>query len=373
MLGPEMLTRLHRRIRGRKVKALAVNTMRAFGLRHLVIRMDTINLCNLRCKMCYYSSDYNRKKDAMDLAFFRKIADQVLPKTRFLYLSCATEPLMHKNFADIVRATGEYRVPFTSFCTNGQLLKAEVNQACIEAKISEIIFSVDGATAKTYEEIRRGGKFERLVANMDLLSSMKRQAKVQYPAARINFTCMQTNIHELPAMVRFAADRGIRSLHVRHLLSYTDAEESCRDEMAYLKVFNEIAGETRREAASRGIELFLPDPVAGGGKPSAGKTCVTDGSQLEANPYCLLPWFQGIISWDGNYRVCSLHRELGNFHQQTFDEIYNSPKMKEIRRNMLWRRPGSCSLDCHQEAYDVPDLEDQPPTQLVSIEGSAGA
>ena len=37
------------------MKPLAVNTMRLLGMRHLVIRMYTINLCNLRCKMCYYS------------------------------------------------------------------------------------------------------------------------------------------------------------------------------------------------------------------------------------------------------------------------------------------------------------------------------
>ncbi len=135
--------------------------MRVFGLRHMVIRMDTINLCNLRCKMCYYSSDYMRKKDEMSEATFRKIAEEVFPRTRFLYLSCATEPLTNKNFAKLLRITGEYNVPFTSFCTNGQLLTREVVQAAIDANISEVIFSIDGATAETYEHIRRGGKWRR--------------------------------------------------------------------------------------------------------------------------------------------------------------------------------------------------------------------
>src|ERR1700678_2632174 len=84
MFSPESLIRIHRRIKNRKFKALGVNAMRLLGMRHMVIRMDTINLCNLRCKMCYYSSDYNRKKEEMDLPLFRKIAEQVFPKTRFL-------------------------------------------------------------------------------------------------------------------------------------------------------------------------------------------------------------------------------------------------------------------------------------------------
>src|SRR6266513_4966857 len=166
MLNPEILIQVHRRLKARKLKALALNTMRVLGMRHLVIRMDTINLCNLRCKMCYYSSDYDRRKEEMDIPLFRKIADEVFPKTRFLYLSCATEPLMNKQFSDFIRVTGEYAVPVTSFCTNGQLLTEEVVHACIDASISEIIFSIDGATAATYEAIRRGGKWDRLGKNL---------------------------------------------------------------------------------------------------------------------------------------------------------------------------------------------------------------
>lgn len=355
MLSPDTLIPIYRRVQSRKVKALAFRALRSTGLRHLVIRMDTINLCNLRCKMCYYSLDYKRKKEQMDLPLFRKIAGEVFPKTRFLYLSCATEPLMNKQFADFVRVTGEYNVPFTSFCTNGQLLTAKVVEACIDAKISEIIFSIDGATAETYEEIRRGGKWDRLGKNLELLASMKRQAGKRKPAVRMNFTCMQTNIHELPAMVEFAADHGAESLHVRHLVAYGDTTGAYREELAYRDLFNDKAEQARRSAAGRRIDLFLPDPIPE--KNSSAKTCMTDGSHIrrtEANPYCMLPWFQAIISWNGEYRVCSLHT-LGNLREQNFDEIYNSAKMKEIRSKMLGRTEGSCSWNCHQEAYDVPE------------------
>ena len=80
MLNPETLVQVYRHIKSRKFKALGLETVRALGMRYLVVRMDTINLCNLRCKMCYYSSDYMRKKDEMDLPFFRQIAEQVFRK-----------------------------------------------------------------------------------------------------------------------------------------------------------------------------------------------------------------------------------------------------------------------------------------------------
>jgi MoaA/NifB/PqqE/SkfB family radical SAM enzyme len=370
MLNPEILIQAYRRIKSRKVKAVALETLRRLGMRYLVVRMDTINLCNLRCRMCYYSSDYNRKKDEMDLPLFRKIAGEVFPKTRFLYLSCATEPLMNKHFADFLRATSEYKVPFTSFCTNGQLLKKEVIQASIESKTSEIIFSIDGATAETYEYIRRGGKWDKLLENLDLLASMKRQASTPYPKARINFTCMLRNIRELPAMVQFAAGHDARGLHVRHLLSYADEEKSCREQMTYTKVFNSVAQEARKEAESRGVDLFLPDLI-----PERGDRQVcAPGSRREANPYCLLPWFHAIISWKGDYRVCSIHQALGNLREQTFAEIHNTPRLGEIRHKMLWRAPDACSWNCREEAYDVPaEGGEERQDQLVSLTPSEEA
>jgi MoaA/NifB/PqqE/SkfB family radical SAM enzyme len=372
MFSPESLIRVHRRIKDRKIKALGVNAMRLLGLRHMVIRMDTINLCNLRCKMCYYSSDYNRKKEEMDLSLFRKIAGQVFPKTRFLYLSCATEPTLNKQFASFVRTAGEYKVPFTSFCTNGQLLREDVIEACIDTGTSEIIFSIDGATAQTYEEIRRGGKWGRLIEKLDLLASMKRRAGADKPVTRINFTCMLSNIHELPAMVRLASDHAVSSLHVRHLLAYTDEQNSYREQMTYLRVFNQAAEEAKNEARARNIDLFLPDPVASR-QQNTGKTCLTDPSQLEANPYCVLPWVQAIVSWNGDYRICSTHRKLGNFNEQTLDEIYNGPKMREIRRRMLWDAAGSCSWNCHEEAYEAPELDNESPGELLGITPVGGA
>jgi MoaA/NifB/PqqE/SkfB family radical SAM enzyme len=365
MLGPEDLMPIYRRFAGRKVKALGFGAMRLLGFRHLLVRMDTINLCDLRCKMCYYSADYKRKKEEIDLPTFRRIAEQVFPKTRFLYLSCSTEPLTNKHFAEFVRAAGEYRVPFTSFCTNGQALTREVVQACIEARQSEIIFSIDGAVGPTYEAIRRGGKWDRLLEKLELLAAMKRQASSRYPQIRINFICMLSNIRELPAMVHFAADHEARCLNVRHLLSYTDEENSCQEETRYLEIFNSVAQEARQEAALRGIKLLLPDEVPERSPAALGKTCHTGDSGVEANPYCMLPWYQVVFSWKGECRVCPVHT-LGNLREQTFAEIHEGPQMRSIRRKMLWRRPDSCSWDCHQDAYGIPD---QAP-ELIGIASS---
>jgi MoaA/NifB/PqqE/SkfB family radical SAM enzyme len=354
MLNPATILRASQQIRSRKLNAVALAVLRRMGRRYLVVRMDTTNLCNLRCRMCYYSLEHNRKKEEMDLPLFRSIASRLFPRTRFLYLSCQTEPLVNRNFAEILRVAGQYRVPFTSFCTNGQLLKKEVIEACIESKISEVIVSVDGANPETYEYIRRGGKWDKLVENLDLLASMKRQAGTSLPRMRINFTSMQRNIQELPAVVRFAAEHDVRSIQVRHLLLFIDEENSYQEQMAYTNVFNSVAKEAGKEAKARGVDLFLPEIIPDKA-PLAAKTRLTHSSRLENNPHCLLPWYQIAIRWDGDCSVCPQHQGLGNLSHEDLAVILNGPKLREIRHKMFWRSPDACSWTCRDSAHAAPE------------------
>ena len=356
MLTNEILAKAYLGIESRPLKALALNSMRTLRMRYMVIRLDTTNLCNLRCKMCYYSADANRKRDDMDPVAFRGILDQLAWRARMFYLSCATEPLMNKKFAEFLRIIGEYNIPFTSFCTNGMLLNEEHIDACIRSKISEVIFSIDGATAETYQRIRVGGKWEKLLEKVDLLAAKKRAANARYPETRVNFTCMLDNIDELPAMVQLAADHSVQRLHVRHLVPYNNELDVFKEQMTYVKAFNAKASEARQRAQALGVALELPEPIGQISSPVR----ISDGKRMESNTHCMLPWMHAIINWKGDYRLCANYTSMGNLQTQTFEDIYNSPKMKEIRESMMRRTESSCSWNCKLEAHDAPEGEDEP-------------
>ncbi len=363
MLSPELLTRLYRRIQSRRAKAFAIAAMRFLRMRHLVIRMDTTNLCNLGCRLCYYSAGKRRKRQEMDLDLFEKIARDLFPRTRFLYLSCATEPLMSRAFAAFLDRMATYRVPFTSFCTNGMLLTEQVVDSAINAGLSEIIFSVDGATPETYEYIRRGAKWDILLEKLDLLRSRKEQANSERPVGRRNFTCMQRNILEVPAMIRVAAEHGIRNVHVRHLLPFTDEDEEMgyMEQMGYRNTFNKVAKEAKAEADRLNVHLFLPDPIPEKSPTQAASSASRSPRKAEANPYCLIPWFHFIIKPTGDVRLCSVFPPFGSLREQSFKEIYNSLRMRELRKALLRRPPDACSWKCSQEAYDVaPEKPEEP-------------
>lgn len=348
MLGPKFYYRLSRMIKGRRAKVLALGAMRALGMRSLVVRMDTTNLCNLRCRMCYLQhEDLARPREEMDLALFDKIAADLLPRTRFLYLGCAHEPLMNPSCAEFLDRIGRYRVPFTSLCTNGVLLREPVLQAAVRSGLTQIVISFNAARAETYSHLRPGAKIETLLENLDLLASLKARSASPGPAAVTSFACMKCNLHELPEFVELCADHKVSEIYVRHLLDFgnDDSELTFQSQATYHDQHDAVAREADAAAKRRGIRLFLPAPS---GEFTARKDA--PARRKVANPYCLMPWCEFIIKPSGEVRLCSAVPPLGQLRTQSFDEIYKSPTAKQLRRDLLASTPTACSWNCQEEA-----------------------
>jgi sulfatase maturation enzyme AslB (radical SAM superfamily) len=115
----------------------------------------------------------------LGIALFQKIADDIFPKTRLLFLGCGAEPLMAPLFTQYATIVGKSRIPFVGLVTNGQLLKENITVSLIKNRFNEAIVSVDGAERGTYEDIRRGGSFDRLLQNLEVFNNVKREFKVE--------------------------------------------------------------------------------------------------------------------------------------------------------------------------------------------------
>lgn len=85
-----------------------------------------------------------------------------------------------------------------TFCitTNGLLLKKIIGDSSIFPAISKYSISVDAATAEVYEKVRRPGKWEVLIENLNWLVDNRQNSEV-----RLNFVIQKTNFRDLPAFV----------------------------------------------------------------------------------------------------------------------------------------------------------------------------
>ena len=74
---------------------------------------------------------------------------------------------------------------------------------------------------------------------------------------------------------------------------------------------------------------------------------------LESKTFCMYPWIHLNVSPDGNATPCCAtdnvaNGPLGNTHQQTLEEIWNCPKQKQLRVDMLSGTPNEYCKRCYE-------------------------
>jgi radical SAM protein with 4Fe4S-binding SPASM domain len=387
------------------IKRLGVNRITDFGKiaaryhlassnpRFMTIVMDISNKCNLRCRMCYFSFDrYFKVKPVYLLpGQFEKMASVLLPNAAALTLSCGNEPLTSPYFVDILEIASKYRVPHIDFATNGMLLNEEKVEAIIKYGVTEVLLSVDAARKQTYEHIRRGANFDRLIETIKYLVKQKKVLKSQTPRLRFNITLMKTNITQMEELVVLAHELGVSQLDFRHLIVYAglDMEDESLGKHKQLSNYNldkavkkakELGmavvafpgyfktGEDEVRIHESNINPFRLRNVLERFKTNPGYVIKTGyyrvWDRLRAQkmkyyfktlkkppfPYCRLPFSYVLINTGGFVYPCPYcHGEssYGNlFSASSFKDIWFGDPYKNLRRRILENDPPDMCRKC---------------------------
>jgi hypothetical protein len=162
--------------------------------------------CNLHCWQCRPGpvtvgddSAIRRQTEAFVSAF--------LPHIRLLSVSHAGDPFAAPTSFDLlrsVRAAGWTQLRVELF-TNGLLLPLRwPDLVDLHPAIYRVNMSIDAATKETYEALRRGGRWEDLLAALQFVASLRDQGVLAEFQA--NFAIQAANVQEIPAFVRLAKD-----------------------------------------------------------------------------------------------------------------------------------------------------------------------
>jgi MoaA/NifB/PqqE/SkfB family radical SAM enzyme len=359
-MPPYLAQSLFRRLGAPALRMAAIHAARGLGIRHLVTRIDTNDVCNLKCVMCPLS-DPDRVPAAkpMPVEQFRRVAEDLLPRTRWLYLSCATEPLATPHFDAILDEVARHRVPFVSYCTNGLLLKDRFIEATLRSGVDEVIVSVDGATAATYEAIRVGGRFAQLEERLAALTAARAARMTRKPELRCNFTVQDDNCHEVAAFVGWARRYDVRVIQYRVFRPLAGAVKQ-HDGAATMAVYARELAAARRECKAHGIRLLADPPVARA-EPRAAARAGPDAALPAEQPQptvtvgeprprvnCQLPWLTVYVRADGTVFPCGGgHPPVGNIFASGWREIERAPPMVELRRSLRSCAKDVC-VDCQR-------------------------
>ncbi len=138
----------------------------------------------------------------MTLEEFRALAQDTvatgIPRLRLFLLG---EPLLHPELTEMVRLAKSLGVASVEINTNAVSLTPERSRELIEAGLDEVVFSLDGTDAESYERIRRGGDYEQVVANIEGFFRVRREAGATRPRGVVQTILMRGTGETMPSFV----------------------------------------------------------------------------------------------------------------------------------------------------------------------------
>jgi len=180
------------------------------------IYLETTTICNLRCSMCprFGGEDISSQPVIMPMEVFASLRPD-LPKLKSMALVGCGEPTTDRRLLGFVTEATRAGV-YTMFTTNGMFLDEEYDQQIIQSGLMLLGVSLDGATPDTFESIRDGASFMKVVLNLRRFMELRQQTGSR-PLVKIQIVLMKRNLYELAALVNLAADLKVEEVYAKNL------------------------------------------------------------------------------------------------------------------------------------------------------------
>lgn len=307
--------------------------------------------CNLQCVMCEEHSPFSDKQDRREAAGLKKrrmpvelvgkvLGDLSDTPLREVIPSTMGEPLLFHGFERIIEECVQHGL-LMNLTTNGTFprLGARAWAKKLVPILSDVKISWNGATKETHEQIMVGSRFEKALANLRVFVAERDDYAARFghrARVTLQLTFLETNLDELPAMVRLAADHGVDRVKGHHLWAH----------------FVQIQGLSMRrssEAITRWNDfvqaaLAVADQhrLPGGGKVLLENIYeLTDGAVEDLAPGARCPFLgqEAWVSAVGRFDPCCAPDEqrrtlgdFGNLHTTGINEIWSGDSYQQLLR-----------------------------------------
>ena len=184
--------------------------------------------CNIDCPHCYQSKtgDNLLQDSEIGLALRREFS------ALYPYLSTLRiqggEVFAIKGFRELVEdvvATADR--PLISISTNGTLIDQDWAERIIQTPFQSVTISFDGGTQSTFEKLRRGARFSKVIENVTRLQELKKSIGSSFPTLDAFFVLMRSNYREILPFLALMKNLGICEVAFQTML--TDARNLTRE------------------------------------------------------------------------------------------------------------------------------------------------
>jgi len=305
------------------------------------------NKCNIRCIMCsVWQNDWDiPEKTIKEIIGLFPYLERIFYQGGEVFLSPHFEEILDKALL--------YPNLRHDINTNGLLIDKRWAEKLVEAN-ANVMFSIDGITKETYENIRRGAKFEDLLKGIQILNECRDGAakndncELRKCSTVINLVVMKSNYHELPDFVDFARQYQFDRLQVTPVdIDNSENIFRFKDEKA-LNFIHDVMPEMLKKGDDCGVSVLNWLPMSGEYAQDKQSVCIqnpvvtendSEHSWRSSRPNslsCYWPWQFLFIDAGGHVRPqCFCRKGVANVQNNSIEEIWNNQLMQDYRERLF--------------------------------------
>lgn len=288
------------------------------------IAFEPISKCILDCEFCIIrdlGTWKYRRNTRMEFDEFKKIIDDIAFFTTDIQFS-GGEPLLNKDIFKMLKYSRERNI-FTLLATNAQLVGYSNNlEHIMEDPPDKMLISYESIEKETYETIRRKGKFNILMENINNLIEEKKRRKQKRPIIILQMVLTKKNMHQLDMFWYSVKELGADYGSVKALGVWPEGNEEYQKKMAQEFIVPKSESPISRHDIDDNGNIICYRQL---GECPAVKHCFM-GSGGEVYP-C---WY-----------IVTKMPSFGNAVDENFIQIWNSDNYTKYRHKMLndWAHP----------------------------------
>ncbi|MCQ2788891.1 MAG: radical SAM protein [bacterium] len=169
------------------------------------ISLEACSLCQLNCPACWVrlGEEKIKKEDGFGYLKFKDFKNLVddNPQINEIELANHGEIFLNPELDKIIKYAYEKKIILSA--NNGvnlNTLSDEMAEALVKYQFSAMTVSIDGATPDVYKIYRRGGDFNKVIANIKKINEFKKKYNSEFPKMFYKFIIFNHNIDDiLPA------------------------------------------------------------------------------------------------------------------------------------------------------------------------------
>lgn len=277
-------------------------------------------VCNLDCKHCR-----GIPKGELSTERARALIAEIARLEPGWVIVEGGEPLLRRDIFELLGLMRRNNLE-VHLISNGMLLDSEITARLKDLGV-KLMISIDGATPATYESIRGGARFDRVV------QSARNSAREGILEA-INMTLLRRNFREIPGLFRLARDIGVRRITFIGLKPCRNYEAELLTADEYAEAIALVCGASRET----GVGFFFDEPffwpVVKATGLSAEAPEVGTGILVPEVSQCIFGEYL-FVETSGQVRPCSFSSlSLGEVREKPLDRIWEeavaSPFLRKV-------------------------------------------